>query len=454
MRPDLSIGYSGLAQLYLQAGKLEQARWFAEAALRMGATAPGESLQMYRVLAAACRQLGHARAAETAAAGRGAETGVRRGQAAGDRSSTRGHSRRSHEQTARETAMTKRHGLWAGWMLVLRFCPLPGAHVRLVQHHRTMSDPDGRRDIANGNRVSAFSRRQRSEVPRRSSWSRAGGCSTTTGTDSSTSIFSTASALKGTTVSTPSAEHIVPQQRTWTSHRCTSKRRCARRRPRSGCGGRGLRHDGYQDLYVNNFGPDVFYRNDGDGTFTDITRPLQVEGGDHLGAGTGMLDIDADGDLDLYVANYVAFTYERHAKLIGSTFPYPPGPMDFPPCPIVLFRNNGDGSFTDVSGVRASAVAGPMGCSAQTSTRTETRTFSSATTWRQTSISRTTDTEISAKSASSRVGLQPHGHANGSMGVECGDYDHDGQLDLFMTDYTGEMPVLYRNARRRITSTT
>ena len=68
MRPDLSIGYSGLAQLYLQAGKLEQARWFAEAALRIGATAPGESLQVYRVLAAACRQLGDSAAAETALA--------------------------------------------------------------------------------------------------------------------------------------------------------------------------------------------------------------------------------------------------------------------------------------------------------------------------------------------------------------------------------------------------
>jgi len=108
-------------------------------------------------------------------------------------------------------------------------------------------------------------------------------------------------------------------------------------------------HDGDLDLYINNFGPNVFYRNEGDGTFSDVTHQLQLDAGDHFGAGTCFLDIEGDGDLDLYVANYVAFTYARHAQLIPNAFPYPPGPMDFPPVPDALFRNNGDGFFDDVS---------------------------------------------------------------------------------------------------------
>ncbi|MCH5373314.1 MAG: hypothetical protein JJ992_05020, partial [Planctomycetes bacterium] len=66
MRPDLSIGYSGLAQLYLQTGKAEQARWFAEAALRQEPTTEGEVVRTYVVLAAACEQMGDRTAAETA----------------------------------------------------------------------------------------------------------------------------------------------------------------------------------------------------------------------------------------------------------------------------------------------------------------------------------------------------------------------------------------------------
>src|SRR3990172_6092086 len=117
--------------------------------------------------------------------------------------------------------------------------------------------------------------------------------------------------------------------------------------------------DGDPDLYLNNYGPNVLYRNNGDGTFTDVTRKAGVANGHKVGAGAAFLDMDQDGDLDLYVANYVKFTYENHVLRKARGMPIYADPGDYEPWPDTLYRNNGDGTFTDVSkesGV--SAVAG------------------------------------------------------------------------------------------------
>lgn len=207
-------------------------------------------------------------------------------------------------------------------------------------------------------------------------------------------------------------------------------------------------NDGDQDLYVNNYGPNVLYRNDGDGTFTDVTKQAGVACGHEFGAGTCFLDFDADGDLDLYVANYLDFTYERHAVVSLNAFPYPPGPQDYPPASDTLYRNNGDGTFTDVSG--------PAGISSCAATSMGMICFD---------YEEDGDTDIfvgndamanclfrnNGKGQFQNVALlaglacNDQGSENGSMGVDCGDYDNDGLLDLFMTDYTGEVPVLYKN---------
>ena len=71
-------------------------------------------------------------------------------------------------------------------------------------------------------------------------------------------------------------------------------------------------NDGDSDLFLNNFGANLLYRNNGDGTFMDVTRAAGVAAGDQVGAGACFLDIDADGHLDLFVANYIQFTFPKH----------------------------------------------------------------------------------------------------------------------------------------------
>ncbi len=111
-------------------------------------------------------------------------------------------------------------------------------------------------------------------------------------------------------------------------------------------------NDGDPDIYVNNFGPNVLYQNNGDGTFSDVTAEAAVACGSKVGAGVCFLDMEGDGDLDLYCANYVRFSYEdddqRKPLLVGG-FPQYRSPKEYEPEPDVLFRNNGDGTFADVS---------------------------------------------------------------------------------------------------------
>src|SRR4030042_79396 len=108
-------------------------------------------------------------------------------------------------------------------------------------------------------------------------------------------------------------------------------------------------NDGDPDIYLNNYGPNVLYSNNGDGTFTDVTEKAGVSNGHQVGAGTCFLDIDKDGGLDLYAANYVNFTYENHQIVRFNGYPAYVGPMNYQPTSDTLYRNNGDGTFTDIS---------------------------------------------------------------------------------------------------------
>src|SRR5262245_18901525 len=109
-------------------------------------------------------------------------------------------------------------------------------------------------------------------------------------------------------------------------------------------------NDGFEDVYISNFGPNKLYRNRGDGTFVDVTEKAGVaDGAGKIGAGVACFDMDNDGDLDLFVAHYVNFAYETHRTVRFNGHPAYGGPLDYQPPAPTLFRNNGDGTFTDVS---------------------------------------------------------------------------------------------------------
>jgi hypothetical protein len=104
--------------------------------------------------------------------------------------------------------------------------------------------------------------------------------------------------------------------------------------------------DGDLDLYLLNYGPNELYRNDGDGTFTDVTEKAGV--GDPRFSLSGVwLDHDGDGDLDLYVCNYLEYDEGKFRAFYAATgFP---GPLSYNGQPDTLYRNDGDGTFTDVT---------------------------------------------------------------------------------------------------------
>jgi len=104
-------------------------------------------------------------------------------------------------------------------------------------------------------------------------------------------------------------------------------------------------NDGDEDLFVTNYGPNVFYRNNGDGTFTDITAAAGVVS-ELMGIGSTFLDYDQDGYLDLYLGNYIEYDPDYQYFYAAQRFP---GPLSYHGQPDVLYHNNGDGTFSDVT---------------------------------------------------------------------------------------------------------
>lgn len=260
--------------------------------------------------------------------------------------------------------------------------------------------------------------------------------------------FTNGAPLRGTVVDTPPRHALYRNNGDWTFTDVTEA---------AGVGdlGYGLGvtvgdydNDGHPDLYLSNFGPNVLYRNNGDGTFSDVTLRAGVGRGDQVGAGTCFLDIEGDGDLDLYAANYVDFHYDNHVIRKIGPHQFYPGPNDYHGVPDNLFRNNGDGTFTDVSGPAGiAAVARPgmgMVC-LDYDEDGDTDVFvgnDAAANFLFQNDGRGHFTEVGLLAGVAYDGL---GNANSSMGTDCGDFDNDGHLDLFMTDYSNEAPVLYRN---------
>jgi hypothetical protein len=172
--------------------------------------------------------------------------------------------------------------------------------------------------------------------------------------------FPNGAPLKGSKIDPPPRAALYRNNGNWTFTDVTDEAGVGSRRHGLGVVVGDYDNDGDGDLYLNNFGPNVLYRNNGDRTFTDVTTEAGVGNGDKVGAGASFFDMDADGDLDLYVGNYVNFTYENHVPLVVGGRRYQAGPQYYKPVPDTLYRNNGNGTFTDVSeSSGVGAIAGP-----------------------------------------------------------------------------------------------
>ncbi|NIP28163.1 MAG: hypothetical protein GWN67_26535 [Phycisphaerae bacterium] len=207
-------------------------------------------------------------------------------------------------------------------------------------------------------------------------------------------------------------------------------------------------NDGDSDIYVNNWGPNVLYRNNGDGTFSDVTKKAGVDCGFKMGAGTCFLDMDKDGDLDLYVSNYLDFSYEKHSVNTVSGFAVYMGPGFYSPVPDVMYRNNGDGTFTDVS--ELCGVAGQRGTAmgmvcGDYDNDGDTDIYVANDMKGNFLFSNDGTGKFEDVGLMAGVAYDLNGEEHGSMGVDCADYDNDGWLDFHETSYQTQWATLYRN---------
>jgi hypothetical protein len=212
-----------------------------------------------------------------------------------------------------------------------------------------------------------------------------------------------------------------------------------------------IENDGDLDLYLTNFGPNVLFRNNGDGTFGDITAEAGVDD-PRWTTSAGFLDYDRDGDLDLYVVNYVAFTVKSNKPCYAPT-----GELDYctpaayRPLPDRLFRNEGKGRFSDVTdgsgigrllgpglGVTSADVNGDGWIDIYVAN-------DGAANWLWINKGNGTFEEAGLLAGASYAA---DGVARAGMGVTAGDFDNDGDEDLFVTNLTREGSTLYRNDGR------
>ena len=210
-------------------------------------------------------------------------------------------------------------------------------------------------------------------------------------------------------------------------------------------------NDGDPDLYVTAFGPNTLYRNDGNGTFTDVTADAGVRD-DRWSSAATFADIDRDGDLDLFVANYIDFATTANKQCFdpGGTRDYC-GPRAYRPSPDRLFRNEGNGRFTDVSDTAGITKADGAGLGIATGDYNGDGWLdlyvANDATPNQLWTNRK-DGAFDDDGPLAGVALNAAGVAEGSMGIASGDYDRDGDEDLFVTNIVGETFALYTNDGR------
>jgi len=211
--------------------------------------------------------------------------------------------------------------------------------------------------------------------------------------------------------------------------------------------------DGFPDLFVTQYGRSILYRNNGDGTFTDVTEKAGVAAPGWSSSAV-WFDYDNDGKLDLFVCRFVDFYKSKHHRCSAPNVPALAGqaeycyPRVYAPMLSRLFHNNGDGTFTDVSqqmGITDNPGKG-WGVVA---------TDINNDGWLDLFVANDTEANFLFKNQQGHrfeeigftagVGFGEGGKARSGMGVDSADFDQDGWMDLFVTNLNHEFYSMYRN---------
>ena len=210
-------------------------------------------------------------------------------------------------------------------------------------------------------------------------------------------------------------------------------------------------NDGHLDLYVTAFGPNILFRNNGNGTFADVTAAAGVAGGpSEWSTSTGFFDFDRDGDLDLYVVNYLDYRLDDnpYCGLRKEGYRMYCNPTTFDGMADRLFRNNGNGTFTDVS--REAGIANPAGkglgvtfCDFDGDADVDIYVANDLV--RNFLYRNNGDGTFLDVAYGAGVGFDLNGKPQAGMGVDCADFDGDGLPDLFVTNFSEELNALYQN---------
>src|SRR6185436_10334084 len=215
-------------------------------------------------------------------------------------------------------------------------------------------------------------------------------------------------------------------------------------------------NDGFDDLFITYYGLNVLYHNNGNGTFTDVTEKAGLlEAPVRYGSGCTWVDYDRDGHLDLFVAYYLDTTLERLPKpgenpdCRWKGVPVNCGPRGLPTGFARLYRNNGDGTFTDVSkasGVAAASRSYPMtAVAADYDNDGWPDVYVACDSTPSWLFRNQHDGTFAQEGLEHGVALSEDGLEQAGMGVAVGDYDLDGSLDIFKTHFSDDTNTLYRN---------
>lgn len=205
-------------------------------------------------------------------------------------------------------------------------------------------------------------------------------------------------------------------------------------------------NDGYPDIYVTNYGKNTLYHNNGDGTFTEVTEKAGVAAGG-WSESAGFFDYDNDGKLDLFVTRYMEWD-TKHSKTCGQEWRTYCPPEEFPVITNILYHNNGDGTFTDVSqrsGIAASKGRALGVAFADYDEDGFTDVFVSNDGMRQFLFHNNGNGTFTETALEAGAALSQDGRRMSGMGVVFQDYDNDGRPDIIVTELPREIFSLYHN---------